>query len=730
MPVVKMPDGQLVNMPDNPTPEQLEQFKQFSEPSMWETVKHKAKLFGSDVVKGVAGLPALAIDAASIDPTTGLPPKKFGGASKALQGFGEQPVTSADKWQSAGTQGVAGALAGPGGVAAPVRTAIGGLAGGMGGEVAGRMTDDNPIARLAGALVGGIGGTGAATFASRAAPQASTLARESLEGLSPDMLDKAKSFQELAGTKGVTMDLAQALEAVGAPANNLTTVRNVLATSRHGNRVQEGLRNQPTELEMLGDTTVAALPGNVRQADVAANNVQAAATKVIGDAKKARSTAWENTVTDVGTRNKAAADEALAKALAGKGTADVGVQGAVADMRARLAGALSGTHEPQDFAEAVIPLSKANAAAREAATAVQGAKQGVREAKAVPPQTVLEAASDLQKLVQASPNTGKATALARLQKSLFDPITEAPITDPKKLNDILTSEANKLKSVDLNSSGIDAGTAKWIGMQIQNLREKLGASFEPIREANKRYQQITKDVIDPLKQGPVGQFATPRGYKPDAAATQTKLTALLNKGEDPAAGGSNIRALAKELQKVDPEAFPDALKTYVSGKLGESLPATIGASKVTAGDAAGKVYTSLFANRNQWNGLRQAAAASAESLGQKPEDVVRGLENFAQITKALKNRVEPGGVRSEEVFKIAGQNYGADAMRIFGFLPFEKAARRMEDAVMAKTLTQFDRILTTPEGAAKLAELGKVPPMSGKALAIWAAMGAGASAEE
>lgn len=730
MPVVKMPDGQLVNMPDNPTPEQLGQIRQMAEPSLWDTVKHKAKLFGSDVVKGVAGLPALVLDAASIDPTTGLPPKQFGGASAALQEFGERPVTSADKWQSAGTQGVAGALAGPGGVAAPVRAAVSGIGAGMGGEVAGRLTNDNPLARLAGALAGGVGGSVGSTFASRAAPQAATLARESMEGLTPKMLDEAKSFQELAGGKGVTMDLAQALEAVGAPANNLTTIRNVLATSRHGNRVQEGLRNQPTELEMLGDTTVASLPGSVRQSDVAANNVQAAATKVIGDAKKARSTAWEDTVSEVGARNKATADEALAKAMLGKEAADVGVQGAVSDMRARLAGALTGTHEPQDFAEAVIPLSKANAAAREAGTAVQGAKQGVREAKAVPPQVVLDAASDLQKLVQASPNTGKATALARLQKALFDPITEAPITDPKKLNDILTSEANKLKSVDLNASGVDAGTAKWIGMQIQGLREKLGASFEPIREANKRYQQITKDVIDPLKQGPVGQFATPRGYKPDVAATQTKLTALLNKGEDPAAGGSNIRLLAKELQKADPEALPDAVKTYISGKLGEAFPATIGGSKITSGDAAGKVYSALFSNRNQWNGLRQAAAASAESLGQKPEDVVRGLENFAQITKALKNRVEPGGVRSEEVFQIAGQNYGSDAMRIFGFLPFEKAARRMEDSVMAKTLTQFDKILTTPEGAARLAELGKVPPISGKALALWATMGAAASSDE
>lgn len=650
MPVVKMPDGQLVNMPDNPTPEQLAQFKQLSEPSLWETAKHKAKMFGSDVVKGAAALPTLIIDAASIDPTTGKPPEQFGGASAALQDFGEKPVTNADKWQSSITQGVAGAMAGPGGVTAPVRTAIGGAGGGLGAEVAGRLSNDNPFARLAGALVGGAGASGAATFASRAAPQAATLAREALEGLSPEMLTKAKSFQDLAGTNGVTVDLAQALEAVGAPAGNLTTIRNVLANNRSGNRVQETLRNQPTELEMLGDTTVAGLPGSVRQADVAANNVQAAATGRINQAKGERSAAVKPLYEAAGELKP--------------------------DVRRELADILS-------------------------------------EAQVAPglPQQAASTLAEAQGRLKVSPGTGippsHALDFDALIGDMLGPYKGTPLTPP-----------------DPRSAGIIKNTAGRMNTALTKASPELKAAEE-------RFSQISRDVVDPLKQGPVGQLATPRGYKPDTAATQSKLLTMLNKGEDPAAGGSNIRLLAKELQKVDPEAFPDALKTYVSGKLGEAFPATIGGSQVTSADAASKVYSALFANRNQWNGLRQAAAASAESMGQKPEDVVRGLENFAQITKALKSRPPSvGGLQRNEVFELSGQNYGADALRVFGFLPFEKAARKIEDAVMARTFTQFDKLLTTPEGAAKLAELGKVPPISGKALALFSAIGAGASADE
>jgi hypothetical protein len=142
-------------------------------------------------------------------------------------------------------------------------------------------------------------------------------------------------------------------------------------------------------------------------------------------------------------------------------------------------------------------------------------------------------------------------------------------------------------------------------------------------------------------------------------------------------------------------------------------------------DAAEKVFSALFANRNQWNGLRQGASAAAESFNLPPAEVVKGLENFAQITKALRSRpATVGGLQREEVFQLSGKSYGADALRVFGFLPFEQVARRIEDATMAKTLQQFDKILTTPEGAAKLAELGKVPPMSGKALAIFSTIGA------
>ena len=47
-----------------------------------------------------------------------------------------------------------------------------------------------------------------------------------------------------------------------------------------------------------------------------------------------------------------------------------------------------------------------------------------------------------------------------------------------------------------------------------------------------------------------------------------------------------------------------------------------------------------------------------------------------------------------------------------GFSPFEQAARWREAEQAAQTFRTFDELLTSPDGAATLAKLGKTSPMS------------------
>lgn len=643
MPVVQMPAGQLVDMPDNPTPEQLAALKkvaaQAPQESTWDTVKHKAKLFASDVVKGVAGLPALILDAAAIDPETGLPPKESFSATKALQGSMTTPKTEADKWQSVITQGAAGgALSGN-----PAQGAFVGGVSGATSEGSARLFGEGLLPRLLGGLAGGLGAGAAVNRVGRISANAEALAKEALEGIDPTLLAKAKTFMEASGRQGVSMDIAQALEAVGAPASNITTIRNVLANNKAGDRVQMILRGQPTELQLRATTAIGGMPGTVWGEQQAANNLQETATKAIEVARKDRTAAVRP----------------------------------LYDQAGRLGN--------QFRAEVLNDLSIALTV------------PGLTEQAAI---TIKDAIAKIRKLPANGTRADWAADYDEIIRSLRGPFKGNPLTpnDPR--------------------------TAGQLGEVAATLSDRLKSASPETAAAAARYAQLSQDVVDPLKQGPVGQLATPRGYKPDVQAAVSKMNGLFAAGVDPQAKVSSIKQAASELAKVDKTAFADAAKTYYSGKIAQVFEPTIGGAMATNGQAAERLWQALFANEKQYQGMKDTVTSVAKTYGLSEQAAARGLENFAQITKALRSRpATAGGLARDEVFRMGGKNYGADALRIFGFLPFERAARRLEGRTMQNAFRDFDNLLTTPEGVDKLIQLSKVPAISDKALTILSTLG-------
>lgn len=580
-------------------------------------------------------------------------------------------------YAGAAIEGATGALAG-GGAAAPVKSAISGAFAGLGSEAGGNLFGDNPLARAIGGFLGGLAGAGGANAIQNRArgltPNAADLAEKTLRGVDDGMLQKAKLFQASAAKDGVTVDLVQALEAVGAPAGSLKTVRDMLANHEAGSEVQKVLRTQPKELDMLATTTVAKLPGNVLQPDAASNNVQKAATARVNVEKSARSAAVRDLYAQAGelpeTARKALG-EAIDASVAGPGITDA-VKASAAELKRKL-----GAGEPlvpAEFRRAQELARQAIATAPNASTKLELQRKLAEVNKAIgePPKPLH--ALDVDTAV------GEATG----------PYKGTPLTpvNPK--------EAGQMKNLAGN-----------VNRTLQNVSPEVAA-------AEQKFAEITRTQVDPLKQGPVGQLATPRGAKPDVQASVAKLNAIFSEGVDPQAlGPSKVLTLAKELKKVDPEAFPDAAKTYISGKL-----ATVDFSKDNAAQA---LSAAMFDNPKQYQGLRDMAAGIADSRGLKREEVVRGLDNLKKITEALKSRPGTvGGLNEKEVLEASGKSLVANAMRIFGFLPFERTARGVENFVSSRTLKEFDKLLTSKEGAETLAKLGKMDPGSPKAITLLA----------
>lgn len=701
------------NAPDDLTPEAVtaRASQEFGKPvtgldggkeaSFIDDVVRKGKVAGSAAVRGFLGIPALLGEVAGAaarletpNPANIFLPEsvqetKPGDVMRTVAKFGTQAETSGEKWLASGAEGVGGAVTG-GGVGGVVRQAVIGAGSGLGAEAGGRLSGDNPLGRLVGGLAGGVG-TGMATgLANKIRPQTADLAREAMEGLDEGMLLKAQQLQASARAQGVDMDLAQALEAVGAPASNLTTLRNVLANSRHGTNVQQVVRQQPGQLELLADTKVAGLPGPVLDPLDAANRVQIAATGAINSAKATRSAAVRPLYEAAGELPPEARQKLLAaiNLAADKPGATDALQAAANELRRKLG--------PK---------------ALEAKTAVLEAQKAIGTA-----------------------TTPKARAQAVV--NLRELLKEAAVPDkPLHALDVDTALADAMgtyKGTPLSPANPKAvGQVKGLGVQVNKTLQGLSPE---LRKAEQEFARLSDELVNPLKQGVVGTVATRRGALPDVQASVAKLDAIFSGGSDSqvADAAKSIPKLFNELKKVDPEAVPAAAKAFLRGRLDKAfgnLPGETVQGAISSEQAAKVLYTSLFEKRGSGQAMRDMVAGIARSYDLPEVEMVRGFENFVQITRGLASRPDKvGGLNWKDVAQAGGKSQLADVARVYGFLPFEKVARGIEDRTLAKTFTEFDRILTTPEGAQLLLTLSKTPIMSNKAIAALATFGGTAGA--
>jgi hypothetical protein len=647
MPVVQMPDGTFVDMPETLPPEA-------ALPDSEAT--RKAKLVGASAVRGAIGLPALGADVAAKAsqylPTTpfGVPPNPQEVTARPLelpmtqklQDFGPKPKDTLEKYLSSIVEGVGGGLTG--GPAGGLRSAAIGGVSGLGAETGAQVSGDEDafLPRLLGGLAGG--GLGA-LFSGRLgpSPRVQELARESLDGITPKQINEARSFMQAAELDGVRLDAAQALEGVGASPAGLRVLRDTLANVKEGDQTLKLLRGQPAAIQERGATWLATNPGNIYSPEQAANNLSEAATGVIAAAKHARTEA---------VRPHFAAAGPLGRTF-----------------RTEFLNDLADTLQTPGLTDHSV-------------SAIKSAMQRVRKLPATG--TAADMADDYNEII----------------RGLRGPYKGNPQTP------------------------LDSRSRGQIGPLAAKLTERLREASPEIKTGMALHAQISRDVVDPLKQGPIGGLATKAGYRGDVQASVAKMNALFSAGRDPAARHSPLLAAARKLNKQDPEAFRDAAKTYYSRKISAAFDADIGGAKPTNKDAAERIYRDLFSNQPQYTGMKDAVTAAAESAGVPPAEALRGLDNFAKIVKAARSQPDQlGGMTKQQIIEMAEKHHGANFVRIFGFLPFERMARNLESATMSKTLREMDKLITTPEGLKILAELSKQPVMSRQALALAATAG-------
>lgn len=829
------------NAPDDLTPEQVtaRASQEFGKPvtsldggkkasGLIDTVVDKVKSWGSDLARGALALPTMLADDARSSPEAqqlrqaagslfpGAKPQLDAAAAavppNAAQATLQKALPrdpTANPYRTAALEAIGTQLTMPvWGLG--LKGMSGAVGGGIGSEAAAQTLGEGPLQRFLGGLAGGAGSNWVVTLqrflsglaggpgsnwavnaaTNRIRPQTAAAAKEAVEGISDAQLKAAQAFQAAAKTKfNVDLDLAQALEATGVPANNLTTIRNALANSRHGTKTQQLLRGQPETVELATTLTKDMLPGKVIGLPQAANNVQEAATSVVNAAKAARTELWETTLQKSldaleksrlpALQQATAQSSALQKARAALEAELPNLQkevsrqaeidaGAVAAANAKLAdiqkkiaaletftlprGNSTGNTgrflsearrgESIDFdaikrevdasalKRALVPavtpapslpllqaqrklaagetaLSEAKAAEEAGAAAVRAAENFVGEVRRVPSAVVNRQIAYIERLAQERPNTPLEGMLRNLAKDLEG------LSDARQINEVLKANAAKAKTATLNTPGMDAGASNFLYSQINVLRDNFGAAFSPYKAANNAYKVFTDEVLNPLKQGPVGQAATARGYLTDKAASIPNALRVFEQGVDPSAPVSPVKLLGTELNKQDPTVFQDAFKSWLSDKLLNGAASKLSPGQAQPRDYAATVYNDLFKDPRKWQGMQDAVGIIAQQNGIPASDAVKGLRNLAMMVRGAANQPKSvGGLSPTDLTQLGSTSTAANVLRIFGFLPFERAARAIEDATLGKTLRTFDDLLTSPDGAATLAKLGKTSVMS------------------
>lgn len=686
MPVVNLGDGSSFDLGDNPSPEMLARVKTVIEknkPGVWDTIKESAKDLARGAAQGISSVVEGAANAGvsnSMIDLLGLPKPKGMSAAPVSTAVEEvMPTPPGNSFRRAALQGAGGAILSPNpvGLASSVGAGIGGEAGkriaGQGGQIVG-------------SVVGGFGAGGATALAARSRPQSANLAREALEGISEEQLLKAAQYQAQVRAAGHDIDLAQALQATNGGSGNLGSIRDMLASRSQGNQVQQTLRGQPQQLALEAGVTVEGMPGTNWGPALNANYVQEAATKALKQATDSRS--------------------ATVKGMYAK-AGDLPMQG-----RQEL------TNVIEDMINRPGATEVLKARGQEMLGKLKGQDPKLDDAVAVA-RAQLDAAT-----------TAPARAAARVALAKANAAVSEAQTKPLKALDVDTWiselrgpwQGQPLKVAYPKEQGQVKGLAGALNQRFQQLSPE-------VQKAEAEFQRITQQVVNPLKQGPIGTLNQARGYDPATQAMVSKFDSLMNRGSDPTARTSDIRTAARELNKANPEAFRDAFKGWLSRKVQGATSTGTAESPLPSDPAmAGKLYSAIFEDPLQWQGIKDAASHLTPPAGGTNAEVIRGLESLRTLTTAMKSTPSVvGGLTPADLKRIGGSSATANAVRVASFLPVNRLGEGIERAVLGKTLSQFDSILTSPEGAKMLIELGKVPVMSRKAqviLGTFAGMGA------
>lgn len=739
MPAVNMPDGVVVNLPDNPTPEEAVAIKQMFELSSKRAAAKNLPPIQpiAQVLKGVTiptgdapspvmdkalstGAEALRVaDTIGRDAVFGplhlikaggelldkhtdtrknlenaLPStlkdsplaKAINAVAPMLSSLGKAITEPVERPQTRVGQEVAnigsstlGAITNPVGWADKGRAALTGLGAGLGSTTAG-LVDDSPVTRIVGALLGG----GGAAAVLRDPTNRAQLSRQLLKGVDETELEMAKNALATAQANKAPITLSQAM----TTPSNLDKMEEALAQSRFGDNVVSTLRQQPAIVESQARDLIGQIPGQINSPMVMDRKLLSAADGVIKALMTKRGEQW----TEVRGNLLPVVKQEL------QNKADMASTKANAEWAKTLAG---GGFSPNLF--------KAFKEAEDAAAFARG------NGLAVPKKDLQGAIAELR----LARHKAGPVATAEI---LSDPInrlrqirsTSDGLYPIEQINNVFKDTRNRLDSPDLKTSGVSRHTISEVSDALEKAGVRLGTPYTPIKEANEAYKAYTAAIIAPVQEGPIGKIAG-KGVVEGAVAPMDKFYKIIERGTPDGATSSDITTMAQLFkQNKQGDVYVEGVKNFLNKKLSESM-------KVEGGrlnDDIGKtLFSKLFETETQKNGIREALKGVGDILypnqPAQQNAIVDGMQNFfTYLGQAARRPKSVTGMTSTDIEQTAKQSVIGNIGQVSVVTPLRQPIIKYVDWLLSDSYKAMDKLWTTPEGLATLQKWAAGPGAS------------------
>lgn len=586
--------------------------------------------------------------------------------NQQIQGIGVQPTpgSTSERYINAAGEGI-GALP-AGGPLGPETSVVRALAtaglGGVGGEAGGQLSGGNPFARIVGALMGGVTPNALEKLVLRP-NNAQAMAQKALKPLSnsgpaPDFEHtQALGNQATAAQQGIPQTAAQAYE--NAP--DLQNLQRSVATSGNAPLTNTLLNKQPGVAVSKAEGAIGALPGEIKEPTAVANQTQQAATDAIGAQIDSAGQAFRQTLKDQG------------------GTS------------------LLTDKQVAPFARWLKTLVQANPNSGVSAIA-EDALDAIRNPAA-------------KAAAEAKPANGLVTTGGQPLSQAVAAKEPQFISDPLALKQAVDYALRGAGQRMLNTKvPVDTRAAAQIRTQLNAMFEKTTPA---LTAANAAYEGVMKNVVNPLKEGPVGQVAGRAGAQ-EGVAAPNKITAILDKGTVPGAQTSPILTVARTMNSADPTAFPTAVKTNLATKLAQSTTTSAGQ---TESASIGAFYDSIYGNAAQKKGLQEQLVGVARAQGLSDNALYPGFLRLMDTFGRLAKRDNSSAVTSPQQFAaMAGSNPASNFLRLFGLraaaAPLEaRYAGGIPRLGIKGSMNKLDDILSSPEGVQLLRKLAANDPL-------------------